>query len=60
MFAVAELQGRATEYRKRAEQCRMRADKSYNWQEEDSWLELASCWVQLAEASEREGHLARN
>jgi hypothetical protein len=36
------------------------ADKSHNWQEEDSWLELASAWTELAEAFEIEHRLSLN
>jgi hypothetical protein len=60
-FAKVPNLGRpAARCRKSAERCRARADKSYNWQEEDSWLELASEWVRLAEVFENEDRLALN
>jgi hypothetical protein len=51
---------RAAECRRKAQRCCTRADKSRNWQEEDSWLELASAWAELADAFENEHRLSLN
>jgi hypothetical protein len=40
-------------YRRKAEECRKQADKSFNSQDKESWLCLADDWTKMAEKVER-------
>ena len=61
MLAAIHKDGsRAVNVEKERSDAARGADRSHNWQEEDSWLELASAWAELADAFENQHRLSLN
>ena len=60
LFCVASTCGKLTErYRKKAEECRAKADNADNPTDQSAWRHLARDWINLAEWIERIRRLTR-